>query len=287
MDTVPGHTGKGTLFMPANASVENPVPAMIILHGSGGIKEGREFEYAKLFADSGIAGFVVDYYSPRGITEETSYLHKTLSATEVDIIVDAYAALKLLGTHPVIDASRIGVTGYSYGGMATRYTLDSRLKAILAPNVDPIALHLDVYGPCHQTLGYTQTTGAPYMAIYGDQDNSVNPLACEKAQQQLREGGSEVTRLIIEGAGHAWETTTPRNTYPYPYIKDCSFTFEPKTGRSLVDGVAVNQPTDDMNRDQRAFVRASIGQAVSHCVGQGYIIGSDKETDLIAKKSHA
>ncbi len=188
MDTVPKHTGLGTLIMPQNASSDNPVPAMVILHGSGGIKSGRELEYAKLFAENGIAGFVLDYYSSRGVTEQTPYLHKTLAATEVDIIVDAYSALKFLGTHPFIDASWVGVTGYSYGGMATRYTMDSRIKAILAPD------------------------------------------------------------------------------------------------RSPVDGVAVNQPTDDMNRDQRAFVRASVGQVVTHCVGNGYIIGKDDEADAKAKK---
>ena len=67
-DDLPSHSGKGTLVLPEGASADDPSPAMVILHGSGGIKEGREFAYADWFADNGIAGFVVDYYSPRGVT---------------------------------------------------------------------------------------------------------------------------------------------------------------------------------------------------------------------------
>jgi len=126
-DDLKPHTGKGTLVLPVGASSDNPVPAMVILHGSGGIKEGREMRYAKLFAQNGIAGFVVDYYEPRGVKADTVYQMKTMIATEVDVMSDAYSALKVLGTHPAIDASRIGVTGYSYGGMATRYVFASKI----------------------------------------------------------------------------------------------------------------------------------------------------------------
>lgn len=72
-DVLPINTGKGTLVLPAGASAQNPVPAMVILHGSGGIKKGREFNYAKWFAENGIAGFVVDYYAPRGVSKDTPY----------------------------------------------------------------------------------------------------------------------------------------------------------------------------------------------------------------------
>ena len=127
------HTGKSELFMPPGASADNPVPAVIIMHGSGGIKNGRENGYAKLFSEHGMAALIIDYYEPRGVTKDTPYVMKTMIATEVDIMSDAYSALKILSTHPAIDPSRIGITGYSYGGMGTRYVLDKRLKKIMAP----------------------------------------------------------------------------------------------------------------------------------------------------------
>jgi len=283
-DDLNPHTGKGTLVLPKGASSDNPVPAMVILHGSGGIKEGREMRYANLFAKNGIAGFVVDYYEPRGVKPDTVYQMKTMIATEVDVMSDAYSALNILGTHPAIDASRIGVTGYSYGGMATRYVLDDRLKTIMAPNVAPFALHMDIYGPCHQTLGHDGTTGAPYLAIHGDNDNSVDPELCQEVYKVMEAAGTEVESHLMPGAGHAWENASPRKVFEEgSYVRGCKFSFDPQTGTFLVDGQAGFQPLPDMSRPERAMVRAGLGELAGKCVGQGYLVGSDPETDRKSK----
>ena len=285
-DQLKTHTGKATLIMPDSASPDSPVPAMVILHGSGGIQEGREMEYAALFAQNGIASFIVDYYEPRGVQPDTVYQMKTMIATEVDVMSDAYSALKILGTHPAIDASKIGLTGYSYGGMATRYVMDERLKKIMAPDVPPFALHMDIYGPCHQTLGHQGTTGAPYLAIHGDADNSVDPVLCQKVYKDLEAAGTKVESHVIAGAGHAWENVSPKREFTEgTFVRGCLFSYDPKTGAFLVDGKAGRfQPAPEMTRPQRAMVRAGLGELAGTCVGQGYTIGSDPDTD---KKSKA
>lgn len=283
-DALPETSGKGTLVMPEGASAEDPVPAIVILHGSGGIAKGREFEYAALFAENGIAAFVLDYYAPRGVTPDTPYVMKTMIATEVDIMSDAYSALKVLGTHPAIDAERIGVTGYSYGGMATRYVLDDRLKAIMAPNVPAFALHMDIYGPCHQTLGHTGTTGAPYLAIHGDADNTIDTELCQSVYKDLEAGGSSVESHVIAGAGHGWENDTPQTQFPGGFVHGCKFSFDPEKGTFLVDGEKSRfQPEPDMTRNERAYVRSTLGELVGGCVGQGYTVGSNPEADAKSK----
>jgi len=282
-DELPKHTGKATLIMPEGASANDPVPAIVIMHGSGGIQEGREMEYAQLFAENGIAGFVIDYYEPRGVTEQTPYVMKTMAATEVDIMSDAYSALKILGTHPAIDAKRIGVTGYSYGGMATRYVLDDRLKNIMAPDVPPFALHMDIYGPCHQTLGHEGTTGAPYLAIHGDADNSVDPALCQEVYKDLEKAGTKVESHVIAGAGHAWENAAPLSEFGGSFVRGCKFSFD-ENGTFLVDGQSGRfQPTPEMTRPQRAMVRAGLGELAGSCVGQGYTVGNNPEADKQSK----
>ena len=282
-DALKTHTGKAILVMPDGASADSPVPAVVIMHGSGGIKEGREMDYAQLFAQNGIAGFVIDYYEPRGVTDDTPYVMKTMITTEVDIMSDAYSALKILGTHPAIDASRIGVTGYSYGGMGTRYVLDDRLKNIMAPDVPPFALHMDIYGPCHQTLGHIGTTGAPYLAIHGDADNSVDPVLCQEVYKDIEAGGSKVENHVIAGAGHAWENAAPLSEFEGGYVDGCKFSFDDK-GTFLVDGKSGRfQPTPEMTRPQRAMVRAGLGELAGSCVGYGYTVGSNPEADEKSK----
>jgi len=123
MQNVLQTTGVGDLSLPANATAAEPVPAIILAHGSGGIKDGREFEYAQLLNDNGIAAFVIDYYAPRGAGDDTGYLAKTASATDFDIVADVYNALTLLSTHPLIDSERVGVMGFSYGAMAARHAI--------------------------------------------------------------------------------------------------------------------------------------------------------------------
>jgi len=282
-DKLPSHSGVGELFMPEGASADNPVPAFIILHGSGGIRPERETEYARIFNMLGIAAFVLDYYTPRGDATEEHYIRKVLSATESDIIVDAFSALKLLGTHPAIDAEKIGVTGYSYGGMVTRYALDPRLKQIIAPDVPPFALHMDFYGPCHQTLGEDETTGGAYLAIFGDQDNSVDPKACARVQETLKANGVSVESHMLKGAGHAWETSIERAMGDSPFVRGCEFSYDPKTGHPLVDGKPVAHPANNATRGERAFIRTAISIETPHCIGEGYIIGNDPKSDKKAK----
>ena len=283
-DALTSHTGKGVLVLPEGARAETPVPAIVIMHGSGGIKEGREMDYAELFAANGIASLVIDYYAPRGVTEQTPYVMKTMIATEVDVMSDAYSALSILGTHPAVDSTRIGVTGYSHGGMGTRYVLDDRLKNIMAPEVPPFALHMDIYGPCHQTLGHGGTTGAPYLAIHGDADNSVDPALCQEVYKDIEAGGSKVESHVIAGAGHAWENADPISEFGGSFVRGCKFAFD-ENGTFLVNGKSGRfQPAPEMTRPQRAMVRAGLGELAGSCVGQGYTVGNNPEAD---KKSKA
>jgi dienelactone hydrolase len=272
--SAPEMTGLGHLYLPEGA--QGPAPAMVIVHGSGGISPGREHEYAQLFAQNGIAGFVVDYYSPRGATPDTPYVMKTMIASETDVLVDAYAALTFLAGHPGIDPARIGVIGFSYGGMATRYALDDRVAATLSPQGHRFAAHVDFYGPCHQVLGHPGTTGAPYLAVFGDQDNSVDPAACAGVHAAIAAAGSPVEVHILEGVGHAFENLQPREVIPNGYIRGCTFSFDPNTGALLIDGRPTPEAPAGASLDARLQIRAQLGSFVSHCLGVGYLMGRDE-----------
>jgi len=143
---------------------------------------------------------------------------------------------------------------------------------------------MDIYGPCHQTTGHKGTTGAPYLALHGDNDNSVDPALCQTVYKDIEASGSSVESHVFPGAGHAWENASPRKVFEEgSYVRGCEFTFDPKTGAFLVDGEAGFQPLPDMTRPERAMVRAGLGKLAGKCVGQGYLVGSDPETDAKSK----
>jgi len=268
-------TGVGTLFLPDGASAQNPVPGMVLLHGSGGISPGREMEYGQLLAENGYAAFVLDYYAPRGSTQETAYMVRVLSVTEFDALADAYFALRLLLTHPAIDGKHIGVAGFSYGGMAARFALDERIKELFVGEGTGFAAHVDYYGPCFQNIGTLNTTGAPLLTLRGDQDASNDLAACTKREAELRTAGSEVTAHVFPGAAHAWELDEPRVLYEdAPYVAGCEMVYD-ANGHSSVDGQTIVDTPLETSREERIAIRIGSGKIMKECVKSGYIIGGD------------
>jgi dienelactone hydrolase len=277
-------TGMGTLMLPDGASSNEPVAAMIILPGSGGITPGREMDYGRLLADNGIATFVVDFYTPRGVTDEINYMLKVISVTEFDVITDAYSALNHLATHPAIDSHRIGLMGFSYGGMATRFAMDERLRNVLAPELPGFATFVDFYGPCFQKLGTARTNSMPLLTLRGTEDASNDLEACAKREAELEQVGVEVETHVYQGAGHAWEASVPRALRKdAPYVAGCEIEYDEEGHSRLGDEYIVNVPVET-SREERIAIRLASGGVMRDCVKYGYIIGLDDATKTQGKK---
>jgi len=271
-------TGLGYLTFPEDIIDTEPLPAMVVLPGSGGIKLGREHEYAAFLNGEGIAAFVVEYYAARGLSEETNYLLRTGSVTEFDLITDAYAALVLLSTHPRIDGNRVGVVGFSYGGMAARLLMDERIHQAIAPGHPGFAAHIDIYGPCFQKLGTEKTNGAPLLTLRGTNDASNDLAACVTRESELRDLGVEVTAVLYEGAGHAWENTQQQFfSENSPYLQGCEWHYD-EVGVPWVDGELLLSYSPNASRAERIAARLRMGSQLGDCVKNGYLIGRDEKT---------
>jgi len=271
-------TGTGTLTLPPGASPATPVPAAVVLHGSGGIAPGREHEYAAFLAEHGIAALVVDYYAPRGMTPETPYALRVVSVTEFDAVADAYGALDLLARHPAIDPDRIALMGFSYGGMAARIAMDERVRRTLAPERNGFAAFVDFYGPCFQAFGTEATNGAPLLTLRGTEDRSNDLAACREREAELRALGVTVESRVYPGAAHAWENHAPRALREdAPYVAGCTFRYDPR-GRPAVRGVPIADLPADASRADRIAARMQSGRTLLDCVKTGYIVGRDDTT---------
>ena len=108
----------GTLSLPkAGGPLERDgkSPAVILAHGTGGISDEREGAWAKRLNSWGLAAFVVDSYTGRGLKPPV-YADSPGHTHFVAHLLDAYLALQLVATHPKVDASRVAVMGFSRGG---------------------------------------------------------------------------------------------------------------------------------------------------------------------------
>lgn len=93
---------------------EGKRPAVLILHGSAG-PSAREGGYADALNAAGFITLEPDQWSARGLKGGADGRPKVLQET----LPDVYGARAFLAAHPAVDPARIGVVGFSFGGVSS------------------------------------------------------------------------------------------------------------------------------------------------------------------------
>lgn len=207
----------GDLFLPSGAG---KVPAMVVMHGSGGLDAGSARAWAAMIGQWGYATFLVDSFTPRGISgtgTDQSQLTYTTSG------IDSLKALELLATHPRIDPSRIGVIGFSRGGVASQQASFEKFRSAVLPGTGlKFALHVALYGGCAQ---YGTTTGTPVLHLIGEDDGYLSVEQCQKTTAMNNARGGQVRLIVYPGALHGFDREEIRRQYNgnFQTWKDCRF----------------------------------------------------------------
>ena len=204
----PARTVNATLYLPADARPGHPAPAVVMLHGSAGMLPDRT-KYGPQLAAMGVAVLLVETYDSRRDLA-TGFVDRVLNITETMFVADAYAGLDELAARPEIDARRVALAGFSYGGMATEYAMYAQIADRLAPAGRRFAAHIAYYAPCIARFDDSRTTGAPLLMLYGDEDQLIDPKRCAEVAADLRQGGSRVEVVAYRGAVHQWDGGLPR-----------------------------------------------------------------------------
>ena len=178
-----------------------PWPAMLFLHGSGGLLRWHR-RYVGLLCPQGVAVAMLDHFGPRGIRRT---VHDQEQLTSEQMARDAHAALAVLAADRRLDPARIGVMGLSKGGSAA---WRAALRRFAGPR--PFALHLALYPGCETRYADMTTTGAPIVLLVGLADSYTCPHACFDLVPHLRVGGSPVDIYGLPGAPHGWDSGAGR-----------------------------------------------------------------------------
>lgn len=205
----PKATARATLFLPPGRPKPGSLPAVIMLHGSGGVLWAREMTYGRQFAALGIAALVVDAFAARRDLG-AGFVDRLLNITESMMIADAYAGLHYLAErHPAVDPSRVALVGFSYGAMASMYAMNARVAAQLGRGRKSAGLrfagHVAFYGPCIARFSDPRTTGAPLLYLYGTADILIDRARCQDFAADLEKGGSAVEIVGYKDAPHQWD----------------------------------------------------------------------------------
>jgi dienelactone hydrolase len=213
----------GTMVLPAEASAENKVPAMVILHGSGGAWGGRSVNLAMLLAEHGIAGLAVDTFTARNLRSTDDYIERLDKAPIYTQMADSLSALKALQTHPYIDSSKIGVTGFSLGAGSTMYMMfETVIQDVMGKEGPRFSAYAMFYGGCSADFDDFRVEGSPLLIMMGEVDESMSIDRCTKMRETLTEMGVDVEMIVYEGAGHGWDNPYPQEFQEGAWVtKDC------------------------------------------------------------------
>lgn len=220
------------LYLPK--STASKVPAMVVIHGIGGLytRDGKKrayWEYAEMLAENGIAAVIVDTHGARGLGVASQTAQADVSL--YTFVADAFAAADMLRSHPGIDADRIGVMGFSKGGGATLLATDQRFVTAMSRTSSPFKVHIPIYPGCQIFPETPQPTKAPVRMLLGEKDNFTGTSGCFEIESKLKATGVSVQTTVYTGAFHSWDEDFPPIRIEDKSSEDCRW--------SLRDGGAV------------------------------------------------
>ncbi len=203
----PATTVQGELLLPETASAGARVPAVVLVHGSGGVYPELVSFWARRFNEQGIAAFVIDVFGPRGVKATADDQSQVPFAADT---ADAFAALGMLASHPRIDPQRIAVMGFSRGGTTAVRSAVLRIIEGSAPKGLRFAAHVAAYsGGCAGLLSVTAKPGVfspqPMLFVHGDADDYAYASDCRAYAQRIAAAGTPTEFVLIPGARHKFD----------------------------------------------------------------------------------
>ncbi|MBC7897684.1 MAG: S9 family peptidase [Cytophagaceae bacterium] len=214
----------GLLARPAGSAAGRALPMLLRIHGGPAAQDQHAFNFEReLFAANGYAVINVNY---RGSTGRGSAYQQAIYADWGNKEVqDLLAAVDHMVATGVADPNRLGIGGWSYGGILTNYTIatDTRFKAAISGAGS--SMQLTMYGTDQYIYQYETELGAPWknpkawekvsypfykadkirtptLFMGGKDDDNVPITGGEQMYQALKSLGVETQLVVYPGQNH-------------------------------------------------------------------------------------
>ena len=215
-DTINPITICGQLRVPVTGD-EGKIPAVVIVHGSAGV-DSRGALYAQALNEAGIATLEIDMWAARGWLGGLTGRPQGVPET----VPDAYGALRFLSELSNIDPDRIGIMGFSWGGVVTMLSATAYFAETYGDGLQ-FAAHIAHYPVCWvynrvPGYGFDLFTGAPVLIQAGELDTYDLPDTCQNLIASLSAEAKEfISVRMYKNATHAWDRLQPAMTVTDPY----------------------------------------------------------------------
>ena len=196
----------GDLYTPRS---RGPHPAVILLHGCGGVAPNAE-AWALWLQSEGYAALVLDSFTARGLRTVCADPRVLTGAMRAG---DVFAAMSKLKTTGGIDPNRIAAMGFSHGGVTVlaawrihAHHPDETLRAIIA-----------VYPGCGGALA--SATAPPVLMLVGGQDDWAPPENCQRLAETARTAGLPMSIVVYPEARHGFDSAHLRRRVYVPVAR--------------------------------------------------------------------
>jgi dienelactone hydrolase len=192
-------------------------PAVLIIHSSSGVDSTGAY-YAKALNRMGIATLEIDLWGARGMQGGSG----DRPGLPQETLPDTFAAFKYLAEQEEIDVNRIGIMGFSWGGVLSLLTATENYMATAGYEYR-FAGHVAHYPVCWvynflPGFDIENLTGAPVLIQTGEFDDYDLPESCPSMAANLPDADKElVTVKVYRNAFHAWDRLEPEWVVEDPF----------------------------------------------------------------------
>lgn len=170
-----------------------PFPAIVYLHGCGGLSKTTRHRIADLMTGWGYVTLTVDSFASRGIAETCTQEMWSRKG-------DALGALRYLSGLGFVDPDRIALVGASQGAGIGLQIASTR--AVNEPEQPKFRAVVAYYPPCR--LAAEQLT-IPTLILIGEVDDWTPASDCERWIQRRAGKGAPVRLVVYPRAYHAFD----------------------------------------------------------------------------------
>lgn len=177
-------------------------PAVVLWHTCGGVRPHVAELWPKFLTDLGYVTLTVDSFGPRNQQSCVKPVNLLVGANRHIAAGDVHGALRYLSTLPYVDARRVAVVGFSWGGIMIAYMSNEDFKT---PEGLTFKAMVSFYGHCSKTLPQNADYSGgdprlPWLIVQGEKESAAFHASCAKLA-----GKPGVTIKILPGANHAWD----------------------------------------------------------------------------------
>lgn len=212
------------LFKPSKAVAGQKLPTILFIHGGPTAQDEWGFDLSRqILAQAGYAVAGINYRGSNG--RGLAFCNAISADWGNKEVIDILGAADYLVQAGIADPNKMGIGGWSYGGILTNYTIasDTRFKA--AASGAGSAQVMALYGVDQYILQYENELGAPWknvdkylklsypflqmdkiktptLFLVGEKDFNVPSIGSEQMYQGLRSLGVPTQLIIYPGQFH-------------------------------------------------------------------------------------